>query len=1032
MQYRAPRGTRDLLPGEIEKWHFLEDTFRKLCALYGYGEIRTPYFEQTTLFARSVGEKSDIVSKEMYTFKDRSGRSLTLRPEGTAAVTRAYLENNLKERPQPVKLYYIGPMFRYDRPQTGRYRQFHQVGLELFGAPHPVADAEIIAFSLNYFKALQIADFNLELNSVGCPDCRPAYGEELLRYLRSIKEELCADCRRRFEENPLRALDCKEPRCRELTEQAPMLPQHLCDQCRDHFEELRLILDRLQIPYLLNPRMVRGLDYYSRTAFEFVPVVNKALGSLGGGGRYDYLVEHCGGPPVAGVGVALGMERLIAAAEASSEPPFPQAASPLYIASAGKGLLSETLSLAEELRHRGVAVETELIERSLKGQMKYAGRKGYPTVLMIGSRELESNTVTLRCMESGGQEAVPREELPARLLPERACPGTPELPGRPAGTAPAEEEPPGCGELGKSDAGKEVALNGWVQRRRDHGGLLFIDLRDRTGLIQLVFNSQGEKELFGAAESLRSEYVISVRGEVRRREPDQVNPALKTGEIELHVQRLEIINRSKTPPFYIEDGLHADENLRLRYRYLDLRRPESYRRLALRHRAVKLIRDYLDSYGFLEVETPALTRSTPEGARDYLVPSRSSPGSFYALPQSPQLFKQLLMVGGVERYFQIARCFRDEDLRADRQPEFTQIDLEASFLGQERLFALMEGLMALLYSELLGLELPRPFPRMPYSEALSSYGTDKPDLRFGMELVDCSAPAGESEFKIFKAALEAGGVVKALRVPGRGGLSRRELDELVARAVGYGAKGLAWLIREEGGWRSPIAKFFSAALLDRLGELTEAAPGDLLLFAAGDAAVSNAVLGRLRLDFAPPELPDEPRFLWVVDFPLFEYDSVEQRLNPAHHPFTAPKEEDLPLLEKEPLAVRSQAYDLVLNGVELGSGSDRIHRRETQMRIFEHLGLSEAEAMEKFSFLLEALEYGAPPHGGIALGLDRLVALFSGDESIRQVIAFPKTAAGTCLLTGAPAAVSPQQLGELGITVKSSAKDGGPGRQKPR
>ncbi|NLA11706.1 MAG: aspartate--tRNA ligase, partial [Firmicutes bacterium] len=395
----------------------------------------------------------------------------------------------------------------------------------------------------------------------------------------------------------------------------------------------------------------------------------------------------------------------------------------------------------------------------------------------------------------------------------------------------------------------------------------------------------------------------------------------------------------------------------------------------------------------------------------------------------PQLFKQLLMVGGVERYFQIARCFRDEDLRADRQPEFTQIDIEASFMERERLFAIMEGLMALLYGELLDCTLTVPFPRMPYDEAMDRFGTDKPDLRFAMELVDCSRPAGESEFKIFRAALEGGGTVRALRVPGGGGCSRRELDDLVALAVQYGAKGLAWLIREEGGWRSPIAKFFSPALLDEIGAICGAVPGDLLLFAAGERALCCDVLGRLRLHLAPAELPAEPHFLWVVDFPLFEQDPLEKRLSAAHHPFTAPLEQDRALLEKDPLAVRSQAYDLVLNGVELGSGSKRIHRRETQLQIFRLLGLSEAEAMAQFSFLLEAMEYGAPPHGGIALGLDRLVALFTGDDSIRQVIAFPKTAAGSCLLTGAPAAVAAQQLEELGLSVlKGALKDGGPDR----
>ncbi len=1027
MQYQAPRGTRDLLPGEIEKWHFLENVFRELSSLYGYGEIRTPLFEQTDLFVRSVGEETDIVSKEMYTFKDRGGRSLTLRPEGTAPVVRAYLEHNLQEGPGPGKFYYIGPMFRYDRPQAGRYRQFHQVGLELFGAAQPAADAEIIAFSCNFLQALRLENFDLELNSVGCPGCRPAYGEVLRAFLRPLQKELCPDCRRRFEENPLRVLDCKEQRCRELVQPAPRLPDHLCPGCREHFAGLRRLLEGLQIPYLLNRGLVRGLDYYSRTAFEFVPRgAGAAAGSLGGGGRYDYLVEYCGGPATPGVGAAFGVERLLTAAEAAAAPPFTAATAPLFIASAGEGLAAETLGLAEELRRRGLAVETELLGRSLKGQMKYAGRRGFPAVLLLGSRELAKGTVTLRCMESGEQEELPRDRLVERLLQEQPPPG-----GSAAASAvrAAPEEPPGGGELRAAAAGREVALRGWVQRRRDHGGLLFIDLRDRTGLIQLVFNSEGDGELFAAAESLRGEYVIAVRGEVLLRTPGTVNPALKTGEIEIEVRSLEILNRSKTPPFYIEDGLQADENLRLRYRYLDLRRPENYRRLELRHRAVKLIRDYLDSLGFLEIETPALTRSTPEGARDYLVPSRTGPGSFYALPQSPQLFKQLLMVGGVERYFQIARCFRDEDLRADRQPEFTQIDIEASFMEREQLFSIMEGMMALLYGELLGRELVRPFPRLSHSEALSRFGTDKPDLRFGMELIDCSGPAAESEFKIFRGALEAGGTVRALRVPGKGGCSRRELDELVALAVGFGAKGLAWLIREKEGWRSPIAKFFSAPLLDQLGALTGAVPGDLLLFAAGDRASCCEILGRLRLHLAPEELPAEPHFLWVVDFPLFEQEPLERRLSSVHHPFTAPHEADRALLEKDPLAVRSQAYDLVLNGVELGSGSKRIHQRETQLQIFKLLGLSEAEAMEKFSFLLEAMEYGAPPHGGIALGLDRLVALFTGDESIRQVIAFPKTASGSCLMTGAPAAVAPQQLRELGLgVIKAASKDGGPDR----
>ncbi|HOB86620.1 MAG TPA: aspartate--tRNA ligase [Bacillota bacterium] len=586
----------------------------------------------------------------------------------------------------------------------------------------------------------------------------------------------------------------------------------------------------------------------------------------------------------------------------------------------------------------------------------------------------------------------------------------------------------GCGELRREDAGKRVELAGWVQRRRDHGGLIFIDLRDRTGLVQLVFDGGKDAEVFHQAERLRAEYVISVAGEVVERLEDRINPSLPTGEIEVVVQELKLLNGSRTPPFYIEDGIRVDENLRLRYRYLDLRRPEMYRRLYLRHKAVKIIRDYLDEAGFLEVETPMLTRSTPEGARDYLVPSRVHPGNFYALPQSPQLFKQLLMVAGVERYFQIARCFRDEDLRADRQPEFTQVDLEVSFVDQEDLFALLEGLMARLWKELHDYELPRPFPRLPYREAMERFGSDKPDLRFGMELADLSDLAGESEFRVFKSALEAGGVVKGLCVPGGGAFSRKQLDDLVALAVQLGARGLAWLIKEEEGWRSPIAKFFPEQLLERIGERLSAGKGDLLLFAAGPWESACRILGQLRLHLAPSELSPEPHFAWVVDFPLLEYNQEEKRYHSVNHPFTAPREEDLSLLEERPLEVRAQAYDLVLNGLEIGGGSIRIHRRPLQEKIFQLLGLSPEEAREKFGFLLEAFEFGAPPHGGLALGLDRLVAQLLGDDNIRQVIAFPKTAGASCLMTGAPAPVTPSQLQELHIAVE---RDGEAPAERP-
>lgn len=1033
MKHKAPRGTRDILPGEVERWQALEQKFGYYCSLYGFAELRFPVFENTELFARSVGEDTDIVSKEMYNFTDRSGRQLTLRPEGTAAAVRAYLEHNMQNEPQPVKLYYQGPMFRYDRPQAGRYRQFHQFGLELFGASQPAADAEIISLSYSFLKSFLKEQFALELNSVGCPVCRPRYREKLHSYLEPLAGDLCPDCRRRFKTNPMRVLDCKVQGCRNIVQDIPEPAGHLCPGCQDHFTGVRQILDRLEIPYRLNPRMVRGLDYYTRTAFEFVAQGDNAGASVGGGGRYDNLVECCGGPATPGVGVAFGIERLLLAAD--EEKLVPGVLQPVFVAFAGEEFEIEAFSLAAELRRSTIPAEVELLGRSLKAQLKHAGRKGYRHVAILGGRELEENRVTLRDMESGCQELLSREELWLKI--KAGCDSRDSGNYGDVQTSSGElpvvslknrrgEDPlyrdEGCGELRKEDGGRTVNLAGWVQRRRDHGGLIFIDLRDRTGHVQLVFDSNGGNELFAKAESLRGEYVIRVRGEVVLRTPENINSSLPTGEIEVQVEEMDILNSSLTPPFYIEDDLNVDENLRLRYRYLDLRRPEMFRRLAMRHRGTRLIRDYLDRCGFLEVETPVLTRSTPEGARDYLVPSRVQGGSFFALPQSPQLFKQLLMVAGFERYFQIARCFRDEDLRADRQPEFTQVDIEASFFGMDNMFKLLEGMMSLLWSELKGKVPALPFPRMPYREAMDRFGSDKPDLRFGMEIRDCAGLAAESDFKVFRSALESGGAVKGLKVSGGGRASRKELDDLTELAAGHGARGLAWMVREDEKWRSPIAKFFTAGQLENLAEDFQVKPGDLLLFVAGPWELSCHVLGQLRLHLAPRELPEEPNFLWVVDFPLLDYSEEEKRYTSRHHPFTAPREEDLPFLENDPAAVRAQAYDLVLNGVEIGGGSNRIYREDIQSKIFNLLGLSPEESREKFGFLLEAFAYGAPPHGGIALGLDRIISLLTGDDSIRQVIPFPKTAAASCLMTGAPTGVDKKQLDELRIAVKPPGK----------
>ena len=581
-----------------------------------------------------------------------------------------------------------------------------------------------------------------------------------------------------------------------------------------------------------------------------------------------------------------------------------------------------------------------------------------------------------------------------------------------------------CGELRSEDEGKEVVLSGWVQRSRDHGKLIFIDLRDRTGLTQVVFNFDLDETLFQKAEGLRNEYVISVKGRVERRSEDTVNPKLDTGEIEVRAEYLSILNPAKTPPIYIEDGINVDENLRLRYRYLDLRRPEMYARMELRHRVVKKVRDFLDAQGFLEIETPFLTRSTPEGARDYLVPSRVNSGSFYALPQSPQLFKQMLMVSGMERYFQIVRCFRDEDLRADRQPEFTQIDMELSFTDREEIFAIIESMMKHLWKEVKNIDLPE-FPRITHEEAMNRFGSDKPDIRFAMELVELSDLAIESEFRVFKKAASDGGAVKGIRVPGGASFSRKQIDDLTLYAQEMGAKGLAWMLYTPEGWKSPITKFFSEELLERIKERLEAKENDLLLFVGDEWETTCNVLGCLRTKLSEhaPEIDKEDRFLWVVDFPLLEYSPDEDRHVAIHHPFTAPLEEDIALLDSEPLKARAQAYDLVLNGVEIGGGSIRIFQREMQEKMFTLLGIGTEAAREKFGFLLDAFEYGAPPHGGIAFGLDRMVMLMAGDSSIREVIPFPKTAGATCLMTGAPTSVAPSQLDELKLKVEIKEKE---------
>ncbi len=579
-----------------------------------------------------------------------------------------------------------------------------------------------------------------------------------------------------------------------------------------------------------------------------------------------------------------------------------------------------------------------------------------------------------------------------------------------------------CCELGRGDAGREVVLMGWVQRRRDHGGVIFVDLRDREGITQVVFNPDLNKEVHEKAHAIRSEFVIGIAGKVERRPDGMTNPNLKTGEIEVFATELKILNPANTPPFLIEDTVDVSENVRLKYRHIDLRRPNIQKNLILRHRAAASVRHYLNSIGFIDIETPVLTKSTPEGARDYLVPSRVNPGMFYALPQSPQLFKQLLMISGFDRYYQIVRCFRDEDLRADRQPEFTQIDLEMSFVGEEDVMGVAEGMINTLFKEVLDKNIEIPFERLSYDEAIDRFGLDKPDLRFGLELKDISDIVRTSGFKVFASVVEKGGIVKVLNAKGCFEFSRKEIDDLTEFAAVYKAKGLAWVKVKEDGWQSPIAKFFTDDEKEKLAKRIDMEIGDLVFFVADQPKIANDALGHLRNHLARRlKLIDENefRFLWVTQFPMMEYDENEKRYQAMHHPFTAPLEEDYDLLEKNPLAVRSRAYDLVLNGSEIGGGSIRIHQKELQEKVFEALGMTPESYGEKFGFLLSALDSGAPPHGGIAFGFDRLVMMLCGESSIRDVIAFPKTQKAACLLTNAPSETSKAQLDELCLRIKT-------------
>lgn len=576
-----------------------------------------------------------------------------------------------------------------------------------------------------------------------------------------------------------------------------------------------------------------------------------------------------------------------------------------------------------------------------------------------------------------------------------------------------------CGELTAADEGKTVVLTGWTAKNRLLGGLIFLTLRDRTGIVQISFNDETDRAVFKKAERVRSEYVLAVRGRVAKRTKENINPDMKTGEIEVMAEEIRILNESETPPFYIEEGIDTNDALRLKYRYLDLRRPDMQRNMVMRHRVAKIARDYFDEQGFMELETPILTKSTPEGARDYLVPSRVHPGKFYALPQSPQQYKQLLMLAGYDRYFQIARCFRDEDLRADRQPEFTQMDMELSFVDIDTIIEINEGFIKKVFGEVLGIDIKTPFLRLPYKEAMDRFGSDKPDTRFGMELVDISDEVKDCGFKVFTDAVKNGGSVRCINAKGLGAsLTRKTLDSLTEFVKTYRAKGMAWIVVEEGGLRSQITKFLDEDTVNAILKKADAQPGDGILIVADKNSVVYDALGALRIEVANRfDMIDKTKFnfLWVVEFPLFEYSEEEGRYMAMHHPFTAPMDEDIDLLDTDQAAVRAKAYDIVLNGTEIGGGSLRIYNTALQQKMFEKLGFTKEQAWERFGYLLEAFKYGTPPHGGMAYGLDRLVMIMAGCDSIRDVIAFPKVQTAAELMTNSPDVVDDIQLKELSL-----------------
>ena len=851
----------------------------------------------------------------------------------------------------------------------------------------------------------------LIVNSLGEPDDRARYVEALRDHFVAVGDGLSEQSRATLERNPLRVLDSKREVDQVHIDAAPQIADFHSDEAAAHFAAVLAGLRALDIPFTIEPKLVRGLDYYRRTIFEFQGgTLDSAQNALGGGGRYDGLVEALGGPATPGVGFALGVDRTLLACDDEGVFGAEPVALDAFVVDVTGGL--QAVALTAELRAAGFAVDRGYDNRSMKAQMKLANRSGARFALIVGDDELAAGTVVVKPMQAdGAQVAVARNEISTYLasIHDRIDLPMTDLPASTTSSSQATSMRTHlCGELRPDHIGQTVSMCGWVGRRREHGEhLAFVDLRDHSGIVQCVINDDVD---------VRSEYVLRVTGVVRERPEGTINENLPTGRVELGECQVEVLRKADPPPFPIDARADSvDENIRLQHRYLDLRRERMQKNLRVRAAINAAVRAGMERQGFVEVETPMLVPSTPEGAREFLVPSRKEPGSFYALPQSPQLFKQLLMVGGVDRYYQMARCLRDEDLRADRQYEFMQLDMEMSFVTQDDVLdAVSEAVLDA--AEAATGERPQPIERITWHEAMDRYGIDKPDLRFGLELVELTPLFASTEFKAFAGA----GAIKGIRVPGAAGeYGRNQLDKLTDRAKSLGAKGLVWLKVTDDGFDSPVAKFLSADEAAAVRSAMGSETGDLILIVADEWMTTCEVLGTLRNDIGRPPVHEGPyRYVWVVEFPLFVgVDKETGRPKPGHHPFTTPHPDDLDKIETDPLSVRSIAYDLVLNGWELGSGSIRIHEPELQRRVFKALGISDEEAERKFGFFLNPFDYGAPPHGGFAFGLDRLVAILAGEENIREVIAFPKTQSGQDPMTNSPIPGDPKALAELGLKV---------------